>query len=1596
MNDMRVVGQTFPGPAGALIPPGAPGVTIGLTTATLTVSGVGIIGEGCTKIDNLAIDITHTYTGDLGIFLISPGGAILEMSSGNGGTGNNFTNTVFTDNTTPFITSGTAPYTGIWRPEGRQQSLTTPYSNANPLGTYTFQNVFDGENADGDWTLYINDFLLVDVGVINSWSITFTGGPGPIPSVDLGPDILICEEQQATLVADVNPGADSWEWSTGETTPAITVDPAVTTTYMVTVTNNGCTDADTITVQVQANTIDPNAGQDEVICDGLSVQLNGQGGGPGALYEWSNGDTGSSTNVTPDVTTIYTLTITEGVCSGTDEVEVSVTPNPVADAGPDVSICDGASADLEATGGVQGSDYSWSTGEDSEDITVSPFVTTTYTVTVTVDGCEDEDDVEVTVLPQPFVDAGDDESICIGDEILLTASGTGGIFEWSTGETGDQIEVSPSTTTSYTVSLTEDGCTATDEVEVEVVQVIADITPDLSLCEGESVVISASGGSDYEWSTGSTSPAFTASPTFTTVYVVTVSEGACYDIASVEVEVFPAPMAAVSGPDEICAGDTVTITASGGTGYQWSNGASGPSIAVFPNTSNLYIVTVSDAGCMKVDSHLITVNPSPAISIGPPFTLCEGDSVTLQVTGLTGNEVLTWNTGDTDMMITVSPVADALYAVTATNSFGCMDESSTTVTVLPRPVASAGPDVFILAGGMATLSATGTGTYLWSTGESTSTIVVNPAVTTTYTLIVMLNGCADVDEVTVFVNEVPPVDLGADLTICSGESVTLNAIVPGPFVLAYQWSTGETGSSITVMPLADSTYFITVTDITSGFFSIDSIHVLVATLPLGQPVINGPDEECLMEVGSYAVAGVSGATTYTWIISGGTLLSGQGTQSVNVEWTTPGTQNIMLVVANDCGSLPAVMLNTNIMTIPVLAGPVNGFTDPCVFSPSPYSVASATDALTYTWSVAGGGVITSGQGTTAIVVDWNGAISGTVCVEANNDCGVSSPVCLNIMPTQSPVISAGPDLETCDLMLNLQGMGTGIWSIVSGGGLLTINDFADPQAQVTSQSTGVYTLTYEAGTAGCEVSDTAVISFLTSPSVSQLIEICSNDLLSYTVSFQITGGQAPYSINGTVATGNQFESGQIAAGDSYLFEVEDSNGCQSSAITGVQSCNCTSYAGLMNTDPINRCIGDSLIAIYPVGAMTGPDDTIAFVLHDGLLPGGIIAWNDQPVFPFILSLQAGTPYYISAVVGPKGTNGYPDPSDPCFSWSVGTPFLFFNPPQVALQELDTIACDPQMVQLDIGGSSSGPEYTYLWAASSGGLILGATDAITIVAASAGLYTLTIGHPLSGCVGKGEIHVAEDHVDLSMLQFETQPPFCTGDCNGQVAITQSGSNWQYDFGSGVFTDEMVFQEACSGSYMLMIRNAAGCIADTVFTITEASVITVDLGPDRTIHPGEMISLEAFGPSDFASYNWFTADTCTQCPVIIVQPEETTLFQVEVVDEHGCATSDEVLITVLISKDISLPNIFSPNGDGVNDELAVPAHPSIAGIERFVIYDRWGSMVFNAVDQLPGSQAGIWDGTFKESPASPGVYTCIAEVSFLDGTFLSLVWDVTLVR
>ena len=237
---------TFSGTGGLPIPPGAPQQTIGVTQSPCAVSGVGVIG-GCVSIENVEINLTHTWVGDIGILLIGPGGQVLELSTGNGGAGDNYTNTVFTDNTGPFITDGAPPYTGVFRPEGRVTNLNNPYNNAPPLGTHTFASTYNGVNADGSWTLYINDYVAADIGELISWSITFNVG-AEAPEANAGPDVTICAGQQTTLTAS---GGDTYLWSTGETTPSISVSPSATTTYTVTATSSCGSDTDAATVTVR-------------------------------------------------------------------------------------------------------------------------------------------------------------------------------------------------------------------------------------------------------------------------------------------------------------------------------------------------------------------------------------------------------------------------------------------------------------------------------------------------------------------------------------------------------------------------------------------------------------------------------------------------------------------------------------------------------------------------------------------------------------------------------------------------------------------------------------------------------------------------------------------------------------------------------------------------------------------------------------------------------------------------------------------------------------------------------------------------------------------------------------------------------------------------------------------------------------------------------------------------------------------------------------------------------------------------------------------------------------------------------------------------
>src|SRR5690606_15615452 len=322
-----------------------------------------------------------------------------------------------------------------------------------------------------------------------------------------------------------------------------------------------------------------------------------------------------------------------GTDSDTDEVTVTVNTLPNANAGDDVSTCQGTAVTLTASGG---SSYLWSNGATSQSITVNPNNTTTYSVEVTQDGCSSTDQVVVTVNSLPNINAGNDVTILEGESVTLTATG-GTSYVWSNGETTQSITISPTTTTTYTVTGSESGCEATDEVTVFVQtdDVTANAGNDETICQGESTTLTATGGTTYEWSTGETTASITVNPNETTTYSVTAYSisGNNSDTDEVTVTVNALPNANAGDDISTCQGTAVTLTASGGSSYLWSNGATSQSITVNPNTTTTYSVEVTQNGCSSTDEVIVTVNPLPTINAGNDVTILEGESITLTATG---------------------------------------------------------------------------------------------------------------------------------------------------------------------------------------------------------------------------------------------------------------------------------------------------------------------------------------------------------------------------------------------------------------------------------------------------------------------------------------------------------------------------------------------------------------------------------------------------------------------------------------------------------------------------------------------------------------------------------------------------------------------------------------------------------------------------------------------------------------------------------------------------------------------------------------------------------------------------------------------------
>ncbi|MBU0765877.1 MAG: hypothetical protein KJ607_13715, partial [Bacteroidetes bacterium] len=589
-------------------------------------------------------------------------------------------------------------------------------------------------------------------------SVSVTG----LPAADAGQDQNVCEGYSATLVAS---GGTSYLWSTGAANQSITVTPPSTTTYYVTVTQNGCSASDSVTVTVSQSLTAEITATVPTVCTGQSTQLTASGG---TSYYWNTGQTAQTITVTPLAPTVYSVTVSDvSGCTGTDQIQIDVSDTLTVIVAPP-TICTGESAVLTSSAGDT---YIWSTGDTIQSITVTPLSTTVYYVTVTAGGCTGSTDVTVTVNDIPTANAGTDQQICSGEQAILTASG-GTSYLWNTGASTASVTVSPTTTTSYNVTVTQNGCSATDDVTVTVAPTpVADAGEDQYLCEGETVTLTASGGTSFLWSDSTTSQSITVAPTATTDYMVTVYNSGCSATDSVTVTVSSVPIADAGMDQDICSGAGATLTASGGSSYYWSTQSTGASVTVSPSQTTTYYVTVTESFCDAVDS--VTVNVGAAVTPGitaSPSVVCETQSSLLTASG--GTSYL-WSTGATTDTITVTPPSTTVYYVTVYDA-ECSATTNIMITVNPGITATSTPTE-ICAGESAVLTVSSGDTYIWDNGATTQNITVSPTSTTIYSVTVTAGTCTDSTDVVVTVNALPVANAGADHEICEGGFASLSA-----------------------------------------------------------------------------------------------------------------------------------------------------------------------------------------------------------------------------------------------------------------------------------------------------------------------------------------------------------------------------------------------------------------------------------------------------------------------------------------------------------------------------------------------------------------------------------------------------------------------------------------------------------------------------------------------------------------------------------------------------------------------------------------------------------------------------------------------------
>lgn len=1089
------------------------------------------------------------------------------------------------DNTSPVVDLG---------PDINQCGGTVTLNAGNSGSTYLWSNA--GETTQ---TITVSNsgsyFVTVSAACGTTVSEPIQVNINPSPVVDIFNPSPVCN---ATVTLDAgNPGS-TFLWTPGNQNSQQLV-ATQSGNFCVTVTNAfSCSTTTCTQVIINNNTPIVNLGSDINQCGG-TVTLDA--GNLGASFSWNFNNSNTQT-ITVSQSGTYIVVVDNGCGVNSDTINVNIGEAPVVVVDQLILGCN--SAVLSINGQPSGTTYNWNNGAGNS----STFVANssgTYTVVVTNSAsCSITETIQVNIATQPpVVNLGNDTTVC--GPICLDAGNVGSLYLWNNGVSLQQNCISQSGQYIVTVN---NGCGSdSDTINVIVLPGInVDLGPDINQCGNLNAVTLDAGaqpsGSTFEW-VNQNGDIVNASSTFTTSisgnYTVTVtSPNGCTAADNILVSITNTPPVVDLGNVNQTSCGTVTLDAGNpGSTFLWSNGQTTQTIEVSTSTISPLTVQVTNACGTTTSAPVnITILAPVIVNLGADVNQCGNPNpVVLNAGAQPNNSTFAWSNQDGPIAnagSTLSVLESGQYIVIVTSQNGCSNSDTVLVSITNTlPIVDLGNTNQTNCGPI-TLNAGNPGsTYVWSTSETTQSIVVSQTTSSAITVTVT-NACGSTTSspVNFTILEAANVSLGNDVNICgAAQTVTLTAS-PQPLGTTFAWADQnnpllDIGNSIDVT--ASGSYIVFVVA-PNGCTDSDTVLVSITnTLPIVD--LGGTQTSC----GPVTLDAGNPGSTYNWS-------TGATTQTIIISQTTT---NVTVSVTNACGTTTTAPIDVTINTAPTvsLGNDVN------LCNGAPNATLNATGQplnSTFVWFNQNGQI--ANETNSSLLATASGTY--WVVVTAANLCTASDTVLVSIT-NNLPVVDLGNANQTnCGtLTLNAGNPGsTYLWS-VSGQTTQTI-DITNSTNNITVAVTNA---------CGTTTSSAVNITILQGASVS-----LGNDV-------NICGGPQNVTLTANTSEVNPtyawFNGGTLMPLETNQTLVTSVSGSYSVVITSANGCT--------GTDTVLVSITNNL----PIVDLGGNQSNCNSVTFDAGNPGSTYLWSVNSQTTQTITISQTTPNISVQVTNACGT-----------------------------------------------------------------------------------------------------------------------------------------------------------------------------------------------------------------------------------------------------------------------------------------------------------------------------------------------------------------------